>query len=151
MKATDETVPESSTTETGAAEPTSAGVHDDSTVASAISSAAEISTQTAANAADVPGDAPAAPSAIENPFTSLQDDDAPAGLRTPGSSSAQIAPTTTLYVGNLFFESTEAALRREFSKFGEISNIKIIYDHRGLSKGYGYEFKLFYCGERSSC
>ncbi|TID17355.1 gb [Venturia nashicola] len=44
----------------------------------------------------------------------------------------------TLYVGNLFFEVTEDSLQRLFSEHGDIQKVKIIYDHRGLSKGFGY-------------
>ncbi|QDS68285.1 hypothetical protein FKW77_010649 [Venturia effusa] len=43
-----------------------------------------------------------------------------------------------IYCGNLFFEVTEDALQRLFSEHGEIKKVKIIYDHRGLSKGFGY-------------
>ncbi|KAE9981216.1 hypothetical protein EG327_006284 [Venturia inaequalis] len=43
-----------------------------------------------------------------------------------------------LYVGNLFFEVTEDALQRLFSEHGEVQKVKLIYDHRGLSKGFGY-------------
>jgi nucleolin len=42
---------------------------------------------------------------------------------------------STLYVGNLFFEVSEASLERLFSEYGTIKKTKIIFDHRGLSKG----------------
>lgn len=47
-----------------------------------------------------------------------------------------IAPNTTLYVGNLYFEVSEDALQRQFASFGKILKTRIVYDHRGLSKGY---------------
>lgn len=49
-----------------------------------------------------------------------------------------IAPNTTLYVGNLYFEVSEDALQRQFAQFGNIVKTKLVYDHRGLSKGFGY-------------
>ncbi|KAI9709236.1 MAG: hypothetical protein M1820_003356 [Bogoriella megaspora] len=48
------------------------------------------------------------------------------------------APSRILYIGNLHFEVREDTLRREFSRFGNISNCRIVYDNRGLSKGFGY-------------
>lgn len=48
---------------------------------------------------------------------------------------ARNEPATVLYVGNLFFDVSEDALRKEFSRFGPIKSVRIIYDSRGLSKG----------------
>lgn len=45
-------------------------------------------------------------------------------------------PNPSVYVGNLFFDVTENDLQKEFSRFGEIKNVRIIRDPRGLSKGY---------------
>ncbi|KAL6159454.1 hypothetical protein ACJQWK_06036 [Exserohilum turcicum] len=47
-------------------------------------------------------------------------------------------PNSTLYVGNLYYEVTEEQLRRVFSRFGEIANVKMVYDNRGLSRGFAY-------------
>jgi nucleolin len=55
---------------------------------------------------------------------------------TPLGSSPKIEPSATLYVGNLFFEVSEEALERQFAHYGAIKKVRIIYDHRGLSKGY---------------
>lgn len=44
-----------------------------------------------------------------------------------------------LYVGNLYFKSTEEDLYRIFSEFGKVTQVRIIRDpqtHR--SKGYGF-------------
>jgi hypothetical protein len=49
--------------------------------------------------------------------------------------SPPATPNSTLYVGNLYFEVSEDALQRQFTPFGPIKKVKIIYDHRGLSKG----------------
>jgi nucleolin len=49
--------------------------------------------------------------------------------------TANIAPSSTLYVGNLFFEVSEEALERQFAHYGPIKKTRIIFDHRGLSKG----------------
>jgi nucleolin len=54
------------------------------------------------------------------------------GFGAPGST---IAPSNTLYVGNLFFEVSEEALERQFAHYGPIKKTRVIYDHRGLSKG----------------
>jgi RNA recognition motif-containing protein len=47
-----------------------------------------------------------------------------------------VAPSQTLYVGNLLFEVREEDLEREFGQFGEIEEITIAKDARNLSKGY---------------
>ncbi|KAI9819591.1 MAG: hypothetical protein M1827_007041 [Pycnora praestabilis] len=47
-------------------------------------------------------------------------------------------PTPTLYVGNIFFDVTEDELKQTMSKFGNVISVRIIYDSRGLSKGFGY-------------
>lgn len=46
-----------------------------------------------------------------------------------------LPPSTTLYVGNLFFDVSESDVQREFEKAGEVVSIRIIKDGRGLSKG----------------
>lgn len=44
-----------------------------------------------------------------------------------------------LYVGNLYFGTTENSLRELFSQFGDISSLKIIKDQdTGRSKGFGF-------------
>ena len=48
----------------------------------------------------------------------------------------QPTPGRSLYVGNLFFETTTDALRSEFSQFGEIVDCRVVQDNQGLSKGY---------------
>ena len=47
-----------------------------------------------------------------------------------------LKPTETLYVGNMQFDLKESDLKEYFSQIGEVVNAKIIYDPRGLSKGY---------------
>ncbi|KAL9608371.1 MAG: hypothetical protein Q9167_006785 [Letrouitia subvulpina] len=44
----------------------------------------------------------------------------------------------TVYVGNLFFDVREEEIRKEFEKIGRVTSVKLIYDNRGLSKGFGY-------------
>ncbi len=46
--------------------------------------------------------------------------------------------TTPLYVGDLASTITESILYKTFSKFGEISSIKVCRDTSGKSLGYGY-------------
>ena len=58
----------------------------------------------------------------------------PVGSQTT-TGSAVGDPNATLYVGNLFFEVSEDALQRLFAEHGAVKKTKIIFDHRGLSKG----------------
>lgn len=44
-------------------------------------------------------------------------------------------PNNTIYVGNLYYEVTADQVERVFSRFGEIENVKLIFDNRGLSRG----------------
>ena len=45
---------------------------------------------------------------------------------------------SSIYVGNLAHETTEADLRAAFSPFGEITSIKMVTDRRGRPKGFAY-------------
>ncbi|KAF3001995.1 hypothetical protein E8E13_008047 [Curvularia kusanoi] len=57
-------------------------------------------------------------------------------------SRPQNAPNKTLYVGNLYYEVTADQIKRVFGRFGEVENVKIVFDNRGLSRGFGYvEYK----------
>ncbi|PGH26814.1 hypothetical protein AJ80_01580 [Polytolypa hystricis UAMH7299] len=47
-------------------------------------------------------------------------------------------PNESVYVGNLFFDVSAEDLRREMEKYGTVENVRIVYDGRGLSKGFGY-------------
>jgi nucleolin len=44
-------------------------------------------------------------------------------------------PNNTVYVGNLYYEVTADQIKRVFSRFGEVENVKIVFDNRGLSRG----------------
>ena len=44
----------------------------------------------------------------------------------------------TVYVGNLSWNVDEAMLRSSFSKYGEISSVRIPQNDRGQSKGFGF-------------
>ncbi len=44
-------------------------------------------------------------------------------------------PSEQVYIGNLFFNVTEEDLSNHMGKFGEIKNVKVLYDARGMSKG----------------
>ncbi|KAF2705320.1 RNA binding domain-containing protein [Pleomassaria siparia CBS 279.74] len=48
------------------------------------------------------------------------------------------SPGKTIYVGNLYYEVTEDQLKRVFSRFGAIDSLKIVYDNRGMSRGFAY-------------
>ena len=57
--------------------------------------------------------------------------------------AGEAEPTKQLYVGNLFFDVTEDDLRREFSRHGTVTNVRVVYDARGLSKGLVLSWALF--------
>lgn len=44
-----------------------------------------------------------------------------------------------LYVGNLSFNTDEGALQAAFSRFGEVSDVKVVTDREtGRSRGFGF-------------
>jgi nucleolin len=43
-----------------------------------------------------------------------------------------------LFVGNLSFKTDESAIRRQFSSYGTITNIKVLTDQQGRSKGSAF-------------
>jgi len=43
-----------------------------------------------------------------------------------------------LFVGNLSWKATEETLKPVFASFGTVVSIKIITDHTGRSKGFGF-------------
>ena len=43
-----------------------------------------------------------------------------------------------LFVGNLSWKATEDSLKSVFEAFGKVVSIKIITDHTGRSKGFGF-------------
>lgn len=45
-------------------------------------------------------------------------------------------PKSTVYVGNILFDITAADLKEYASKYGKVVGSRIIYDSRGLSRGY---------------
>ncbi|KAE8148427.1 hypothetical protein BDV25DRAFT_131245 [Aspergillus avenaceus] len=50
----------------------------------------------------------------------------------------QPAPNETLWVANIFYDVTAEDLRTQFEKYGVVERVQIIYDDRGISKGYAY-------------
>ncbi|KAI9701988.1 MAG: hypothetical protein M1836_001332 [Candelina mexicana] len=114
--------------------PTSADQDGHSTVASAISSATSSAASRVSSAAETVGEY--AESARDSVADNAQATVAYKGTRTRAHQNTE--PTKTLFVGNLFFDVTEDDLREEAERVGVVKNIKIIYDGRGLSRGYGY-------------
>ncbi|EPS40926.1 hypothetical protein H072_5208 [Dactylellina haptotyla CBS 200.50] len=49
-----------------------------------------------------------------------------------------LPPTKKIYVGNISYGIRGEDLEREFSEFGKVTSARVIYDPRGLSKGFGY-------------
>jgi len=61
------------------------------------------------------------------------------GERKPASDARfqePAAPSSKLYIGNLYYEVTEDQLKRIFSRFGEVVSVQIIKDPRGMSRGF---------------
>lgn len=55
-----------------------------------------------------------------------------------GPLSGQMEPkkTTEIFISNMTFDATDVHLQEAFGKYGEITDLKIIRDGRGLSRGY---------------
>ncbi|KAL4943810.1 hypothetical protein BDV06DRAFT_189011 [Aspergillus oleicola] len=51
---------------------------------------------------------------------------------------AQLEPKDTIFIGNLFYDVTAEDLRERMAKYGIVQGVNIIYDSRGISKGYAY-------------
>lgn len=44
-----------------------------------------------------------------------------------------------LYVGNLAYDTTEADLRHAFAAFGDVRNVRVVYERdTGRSRGFGF-------------
>lgn len=123
------TVSESTQTESSST-PAPADTEEQSTIASTISSAAETVEGRAADASDA---ATQTTEAADGAATSTF-----AFERRSKTFDSTNAPNTTLYIGNLFFEVTEDQLKKVFSRFGAVTKSSIVYDNRGLSRGFGY-------------
>ncbi|KAL4989818.1 hypothetical protein BDW68DRAFT_155806 [Aspergillus falconensis] len=50
----------------------------------------------------------------------------------------QYEPRQTVFIGNLFYDVTAEDLKKQMTKYGVVEGVNIIYDSRGISKGYGY-------------
>ncbi|KAL4925467.1 nucleic acid-binding protein [Aspergillus undulatus] len=51
---------------------------------------------------------------------------------------ARYEPKDTIFIGNLFYDVTAEDLREQMIKYGVVNGVNIIYDSRGISKGYAY-------------
>ncbi|KAL4802990.1 hypothetical protein BDV18DRAFT_146022 [Aspergillus unguis] len=51
---------------------------------------------------------------------------------------ARYIPNETVFIGNLFYDVTAEDLKAQMIKYGVVQAVNIIYDSRGISKGYGY-------------
>lgn len=133
----------SKTTETDV--PASEDQEESSTIAAALNSVKDtVSTQAANVAESITGSAETAKHAVGGAAAAAGLGYAPQGREEGGSGASypgkvtggrSAIPTTTLYIGNLYFDVTEEDLRRELERFGTVMSVKIIYDGRGLSKG----------------
>lgn len=109
---------------------------EDATVASAISSVASNVTskvsEVAQNAYQRASDAAVSMGASGGSYRRAEDGEL--ASRRPAD-NPDLVPSENLYLGNLFFDVTEDDLKREFSKFGTVQSVRLVYDGRGLSKG----------------
>ncbi|KAL3465295.1 hypothetical protein BJX64DRAFT_252830 [Aspergillus heterothallicus] len=55
-----------------------------------------------------------------------------------GFRKTQARPKSTIFIGNLFYDVTAEDLKKHMAKFGVVQAVNIIYDSRGISKGFGY-------------
>lgn len=114
--------------------PQSADQGEHATVTSAIKAAAGSVAGRASDAVEtVTASATTARDTASNAFSGV----ASTKPRDRGPPAAEAPKSNTVYVGNLFFDVTTEDLRREFEKAGTVTKVKIVYDQRGLSKGYG--------------
>jgi len=62
------------------------------------------------------------------------------GARAGLNERRKVGPalSSTLYIGNLAHETTEADLLTEFTPFGKIVSTKVMSDRRGRAKGFGF-------------
>ena len=121
------TVSESTQTESSSA-PALADTEEQSTIASAVSSTAETVERRAAGAFDAATQTTEATDAAANSTFAFE--------RRSKTFDSTNTPNTTLYIGNLFFEVTDDQLKKVFSRFGAVTKSSIVYDNRGLSRGY---------------
>jgi nucleolin len=145
--ASDDAVAEARKSETES-KPSSADIEEQSSIPSAISSATESTSTYASDAAEsLTKNASVAKDAVVDAASGVTE-----AAALPFSSNTgrfregrqivrppfakEAAPTNSVYIGNLLFEVTEQELQREFAEFGEINEVRIARDHRGLSKGY---------------
>jgi len=56
-----------------------------------------------------------------------------------GSSGSASTPTKTVFLGNLSFDSTEDSIHEQLQQFGEVTQVRMIYDRETeRPKGFGY-------------
>ncbi|XP_076434791.1 spliceosome associated factor 3, U4/U6 recycling protein-like [Babylonia areolata] len=78
---------------------------------------------------------PKAPSVEESPAKKAKED------LTDHGESIQHDPSkdnVTIFVSNLDYSTTEDALREAFQQCGEITEVRLVKNYKGLSKGFGY-------------
>ncbi|RWS02172.1 hypothetical protein B4U79_04340 [Dinothrombium tinctorium] len=56
----------------------------------------------------------------------------------PSSADSELKKLQTVFVSNLDFNTSEDTLRKVFSEFGEISELRLVRNYKGLSKGLCY-------------
>lgn len=115
----------------------SADADDQSSLMDAISSAASQTSSASSYVAEsVSSGAAAAASAVGMGGSDSTSMFERGGASADGASGAR--PNKAVYLGNLYFSVTEEEITSTFSEYGEILNVKIVYDRRGLSRGIAF-------------
>lgn len=73
--------------------------------------------------------------AAEHPsLRQFPQDDSP-GMRRRPRVTVEPRPKRIVYIGNLFYDVTAQDLKKHMEQFGVVTDIQLVYDKRGLSKG----------------
>ncbi len=110
----------------------------ESEAASGVESATEKATEQASSTADsLKSAAQTASAAVTGAAQSLGDA-AGLGSRAPEASSnaSDSTASSSVYVGNLFFDVKSEDLKKEFARAGPVVDATVVADARGLSKGF---------------
>ena len=124
--------------------PTSAENAEERQAASEVESATAEATEHASTATDsVKAAAQTAGEAIAGATQSLSDA-AGIGSQTSEDGTDDSKLSKVVYVGNLFFDTKADDIKAEFAKAGQVEDVRIITDMRGLSKGFVTFSPVFY-------
>lgn len=115
---------------------TEAQKHDWADLSDSTNHSSEAESSTGASTGEASGVAGSAAAAAPGSAGEYFEDTAGFSSSNPQISREGFAPPSrSIYVGNLYFDVTEAQLEAEFGKAGNIDKMNIVRDGRGFSKG----------------